>query len=81
MPRVSEQSSRENPMVSVAMITYNHEKFITKAIESVLMQEADFTVELIIGEDCSTDKTRHIVIDIAFPNTCKRVSIFYRGWN
>jgi len=73
MPRVSEQSSRENPMVSVAMITYNHEKFITKAIESVLMQEADFTVELIIGEDCSTDKTRHIVIDYArkYPNVIR----------
>ncbi len=43
------------------MITYNHEKFIAQAIESVLMQEAAFPVELVIGEDCSTDKTRDIV--------------------
>jgi len=49
--------------VSVAMITYNHERFIAQAIESVLMQEASFEYELVIGEDCSTDRTREIVLD------------------
>lgn len=49
------------PKVSVAMITYNHEKFIAQAIESVLMQKTPFSIELIIGEDCSTDGTRKIV--------------------
>lgn len=43
------------------MLTYNHEQFITQAIESVLMQETDFPIELVIGEDCSTDGTREIV--------------------
>lgn len=43
------------------MITYNHESFIVQAIESVLMQQADFPIELVIGEDCSTDGTRRIV--------------------
>ena len=47
--------------VSVAMITYNHEAFIAQAIESVLMQRTDFAVELVIGEDCSTDSTRAVV--------------------
>jgi glycosyltransferase involved in cell wall biosynthesis len=47
--------------VSVALTTYNHERFIGQAIESVLMQETDFLVELVIGEDCSTDDTRAIV--------------------
>jgi glycosyltransferase involved in cell wall biosynthesis len=49
------------PKVSVAMITYNHEKFIAQAIESVLMQITSFPIELVIGEDCSTDRTRQIV--------------------
>lgn len=49
--------------LSVWMITYNHEKFIAQAIESVLMQETDFDYELVIGEDCSTDNTRPIVQD------------------
>jgi glycosyltransferase involved in cell wall biosynthesis len=44
------------------MITYNHEKFIAEAIEGVLMQKTDFPIELIIGEDCSTDRTREICI-------------------
>jgi glycosyltransferase involved in cell wall biosynthesis len=53
------------PTVSVCMITYNHERFIAQAIESVLMQETDFPVELVIGEDCSTDGTRAIVVEYA----------------
>lgn len=65
MPRVSEQSSRNGPLVSVAMITYNHEQYIAQAIESVLMQETDFPIELVIGEDCSTDGTRRIVQEYA----------------
>ena len=47
-------------MVSVLMITYNHELYIEQAIEGVLMQQTSFTFELIIGEDCSTDQTRMI---------------------
>ena len=49
--------------VSVCMITYNQQKFITQAIESVMMQETNFNYELVIGEDCSTDKTREICIE------------------
>jgi hypothetical protein len=45
------------------MTTYNHERFIAQAIESVLMQRVDFLVELVIGEDCSQDATRQIVCD------------------
>lgn len=49
-------------LVSVAITTYNQEKFIKQAIESVLMQEADFEYEIVIGEDCSTDNTREILL-------------------
>lgn len=48
--------------VSVLTITYNHGKYIGQAIESVLKQKINFDYELVIGEDCSADKTREIVM-------------------
>jgi len=50
------------PLVSVKMRAYNHESYIARAIEGVLMQKTDFPIELVIGEDCSTDRTREIVL-------------------
>jgi glycosyltransferase involved in cell wall biosynthesis len=50
-----------NPLVSVAVITYNHEKYIRQALDSVLMQKTDFPFEIVIGEDCSTDGTQEII--------------------
>ena len=55
--------SELHPTVSVVMITYNHENYIRQAIEGVLMQKTLFRYELIIGEDCSTDKTRQICFE------------------
>lgn len=49
-------------MVAIFMIAFNQEKYIAKAIESVLMQNTNFPIKLFISEDCSTDKTRHICI-------------------
>ena len=49
--------------LSVMMITYNHERFIAQAIESVLAQRVNFDYEIVIGEDCSTDGTRAIIMD------------------
>jgi len=59
--------------VSVWMITYNHEKYIAKAIDSVLMQTVNFNYEIVIGEDCSTDKTREILFryKAKYPNKIK----------
>lgn len=55
----------ETPLVSVCMTTYNHEAFIAQAIESVLMQQTPFDVELVVGEDASTDRTRAVCADYA----------------
>jgi glycosyltransferase involved in cell wall biosynthesis len=52
-----------NIVVSICMITYNHEKYIAQAIDSVLMQKSNFDYEIVIGEDCSTDRTREIVLE------------------
>jgi glycosyltransferase involved in cell wall biosynthesis len=52
----------KDPLVSVLMVTYNHESYLAKAIESVVRQETSFPIELIIGEDCSTDGTREVAL-------------------
>jgi glycosyltransferase involved in cell wall biosynthesis len=46
-----------NPKVSVLILTYNHEKFIRQALDSVLMQATDFEVEIVIADDYSLDST------------------------
>jgi glycosyltransferase involved in cell wall biosynthesis len=51
------------PLVSVKTITYNHAPFIRQCVEGVLMQKTAFPFELVIGEDCSTDGTREIVLE------------------
>ncbi len=54
-------SRKNHIMVSVIMPVYNHENCIAEAIEGVLMQKTSFGFELIIGEDCSMDKSRYII--------------------
>jgi glycosyltransferase involved in cell wall biosynthesis len=54
---------RSTLKLSVAMITYNHERFIRQALESVLAQHVNFDYEIVVGEDCSTDGTRAILMD------------------
>ena len=50
------------PLVSVRVVTYNHEKYIAQCLEGILMQRANFPFEVVVGEDCSTDHTREIVL-------------------
>lgn len=45
------------PKVSVCMIAYHHAAYIREAIESILSQDVDFPIELVIGDDCSKDNT------------------------
>lgn len=51
--------------IDVVMVTYNQEKFIAKAIESVIFQEKWEECKLIIGDDCSTDDTLRICKEYA----------------
>jgi FkbM family methyltransferase len=49
--------------LSVMMITYNHERVIAQALESILAQRVNFEFEIVVGEDCSTDRTRDVLMD------------------
>lgn len=48
-------------MLSIYVATYNHEKYIEKALDSIFMQVTDYSYEVIVGEDCSRDNTREIL--------------------
>ena len=45
------------PLVSVCVTTYNHAKYIAQALESILRQRTSFGVEIVVGDDCSSDDT------------------------
>lgn len=53
-----------NPLISVVMITYGHENYIEESINSVLAQNLDAEIELIISDDCSPDNTENLVKNI-----------------
>jgi len=50
------------PKISIMLITYNHEKYIAQALESILMQETEYDYEIAVIEDCSTDRTQEIIM-------------------
>ena len=62
-----------NPKVSICCITYNHAKYIKRAIDSFINQKVNFDYEIIIGEDDSNDGTREICQDYAleYPDRIK----------
>ena len=48
-------------MFSVAVITYNQEKYIAQTLDSIINQRHNYSYEIVVGDDCSSDGTREIV--------------------
>ncbi|MCW8822328.1 MAG: glycosyltransferase [Sulfurovum sp.] len=65
----------EPPLLTVVSITYNHEKYISDALDGMLMQKTDFPFEIIVHDDCSTDSTATILKDYAkkYPTIIKLI--------
>ncbi len=47
--------------VSVCCLTYNHEKYLAQALDSMLAQKTDFKYEIIVLDDASRDQTQRII--------------------
>lgn len=60
--------SHIKPLVSVVIISYNHESYIEKCLENVLGQKTDFNFEIIVSNDCSKDDTHSIIERIITQN-------------
>lgn len=54
-------SKNRIPLLSVCVVAYNHEKYIKECINSILAQKVDFEIEILVGNDCSTDHTAEIL--------------------
>lgn len=50
----------KEPLISVIILSYNHDKFLRKAIESVISQTYK-NLEIIISDDCSTDNSVNVI--------------------
>lgn len=51
--------------VSILCTAYNHEEYITDALEGFVTQQTNFPFEVLISDDASTDKTAEIIRDYA----------------
>ncbi|WP_281725745.1 glycosyltransferase family 2 protein [Lachnoclostridium phocaeense] len=48
-------------LLSVIVITYNHEKYLEQSLKSILNQKTKFPIEILVGNDCSTDNTELVL--------------------
>ncbi len=58
------------PLLSIICFAYNHDKYITRTLDGFLMQKTDFSFEIIVHDDASTDHTPGIIrrYEKRFPN-------------
>lgn len=52
-------------MISVVVVTYNEHDTLARTLDSILMQQVDEEVEIVIGDDASTDGTQTVCRDYA----------------
>lgn len=62
-------------MVSVCMISYNHENYIRKSLESVIAQKTKFKFEILIHDDASLDNSANIIkeYELKYPDMIKPI--------
>lgn len=70
----------EDPKTTVILVTYNHEDYIGDCLQSILDQEIDHSVELIITDDFSDDRTVSI-IEKLLPKNAKNITKHYHERN
>ncbi|MCR4895661.1 MAG: glycosyltransferase [Lachnospiraceae bacterium] len=67
IPVIDQDLCQNGPLVSVLLPTYNHEKYVERAIESVLNQSYK-NLEILVADDGSTDRT---------PEICRKYSKYF----
>lgn len=64
-----------DPIVSVYCLAYNHEKYIRDALEGFVTQKTNFSYEVVVHDDASTDNTGKIIKEYAdkYPEIIKPI--------
>lgn len=67
--------SEKTPLVSVCTMAYNQAPYIRECLDGILMQKTDFTFELLIHDDASTDGTADIIreYEAKYPDIVKPI--------
>lgn len=83
--RVTEQvwSDDTMPVVSVFNWVYNHKEYIRESIESIVMQQTTFPIEIIIHDDASNDGTKEIILEYQekYPRLFKNILQQENQWS
>ncbi len=83
--RITEQTWPDGtvPVVSVFSWAYNHAEFIRESVDSILMQETTFPVEIIIHDDASTDGTTEIIreYEAKYPHLFRNIIQTENQWS
>lgn len=76
MNRILEKHNPDAVKLSVVILSYNHEKYIKEAIDSVLSQRGAFLCEILLSDDGSTDRTPEIMAEYAakYPTLIRNIS-------
>lgn len=48
-------------MVSIPLLTYNQKEYLGQCLDGILKQKVDFKIEILVGDDCSTDGTQEVM--------------------
>lgn len=64
--------TKQNPLVSIAIITYNQKEYLRECLESCLVQDYP-NFEIVVADDCSTDGTQQMLKEYSEKNPNKFV--------
>ncbi len=59
--KTKNKTAGDEILVSISCITFNHEAYIARALDSFLMQKTNFKYEILVYDDASTDRTQEII--------------------
>ena len=54
-------NSMKKPLISVCVVTYQHKKYIGECLDSILRQKGEFSLEILVHDDASTDGSQEMI--------------------